>query len=119
MVPVEAFKIDEIRLGLSRNCRAKRMEILFMTDKQREFLRANLYIVAGFLPGLTVGTAICATSFGRAFLDPTQFPQEVRGAIGIMLALIGSILIYYLRNGWLASEQSKPLNGKELPQSNS
>lgn len=90
-----------------------------MTDNQREFLRANLYILAGFLPGLTVGTGICATSFGRVFLDPTQFPQEVRGVIGIMLALIGSTIIFCLRNGWLASEQSKRLNGKELSQSSS
>lgn len=81
-----------------------------MTVKHREFLRANLYILAGFLPGLTVGTGICATSFGRAFLDPTQFPQEVRGVIGIMLALIASTIIYYLRGGWLASEQPKQLH---------
>ncbi len=80
-----------------------------MTDERREFLRANLYIVAGFLPGLAVGTGICATSFGRAFLDPLRFPQEIRGAITIMVAMIASTIIYYLRRGWLASEQSKQL----------
>ena len=90
-----------------------------MSDKQREFVRANLYILAGFLPGLTVGTGICATSFGRLFLDPTQFPQEIRGGIGIMLAMVGATIIYYLRNGWLASDQSKQLNGEKLSQTGS
>ncbi|MFN7732688.1 MAG: hypothetical protein ACK5OB_12345 [Pirellula sp.] len=90
-----------------------------MTDERREFLRANLYIVAGFLPGLGVGTGICATSFGRAYLDPTQFPQDIRGAITIMSAMIGSTIIYYLRRGWFASEQSKQLKRQnELSQSN-
>ncbi len=90
-----------------------------MTDERREFLRANLYIVAGFLPGLAVGTGICGTSFGRAFLDPTRFPPEIRGAITIMTAMVGSTIIYYLRKGWLATEQSKQLKRQnDLSQSN-
>ncbi len=90
-----------------------------MTDERREFLRANLYIVAGFLPGLAMGTGICATSFGRAFLDPTRFPPDIRGAVTIMAAMIGSTIIYYLRRGWLASEQSKQLKRQhDLSQSN-
>lgn len=86
-----------------------------MTDEHRELLRANLYVVAGFLPGLAVGTGICATSFGRAFLDPARFPSDLRGAITIILALVGSTIIYYLRRGWLTSEQSKQLNRQTDP----
>ncbi len=90
-----------------------------MTDEGREFLRANLYIVAGFLPGLAVGTGIGGTSFGRAFLDPTRFPSELRGAITIMTAMVGSTIIYYLRKGWLATEQSKqPKQQNNISQSN-
>jgi hypothetical protein len=90
-----------------------------MTDERREFLRANLYIVAGFLPGLAVGTIFCATPFGRAFLDPLRFPQDIRVMITFMVPLIGAAIIHYLRRGWLASEQPKqPERHNDLSQSN-
>jgi len=90
-----------------------------MTDEHREFLRANMYFVAGFIPGLVVGTAICATSFGRAFLDPTQFPTEARGVSTIMLCMISPTIIHYLQRGWLAPKGSKlPNQQTDISQSN-
>ena len=53
------------------------MKAFVMTDKQREFLRANLYIVAGFLGGLGAGIAISA-AIGRTVLK-LRVPQFLPG----------------------------------------
>ncbi len=81
-----------------------------MNDKHHEFLFKNLYIIAGFLAGLGAGIGICSTSFGRNFLDPTQFPNVGRAMTSMTLILFASLIIGYLRREVVASERSKNRN---------
>ena len=77
-----------------------------MTAEQSESLRASLYIVAGLLAGIGLSSGFFTTSPGRAFLDPAQFPQPARQIISMMLIVLGSIIICWLRRGLFASGRS-------------
>lgn len=83
-----------------------------MNNKHHEFLYLNLYVIAGVFAGLGAGIGICGTSFGRNFLDPTQFPGVARAMISMTLILFASIIIGYLRREVVASERSKKRNQK-------
>ena len=88
-----------------RNLIDIRVEPFVTPDRNREFLRANLYIIVGLLAGLGIGIAV-GSQF-RDFVLSNGWPKESVSWIVMSLIYVSILLNAFLYQGW------KKINAQE------
>jgi len=76
-----------------------------MTDKSREFLRCNGYVIVGLLAGLAIGLGLGTRL--RDFLISNGWPNGSIMYIAMSLVLVSTMLNGFLYQGWKKDDYRK------------
>jgi hypothetical protein len=76
-----------------------------MTDKSRDFLRCNGYVIVGLLAGLAIGLGLGTRL--RDFLISNGWPNESSMYIAMSLVIVSTMLNGFLYQGWKKDDYRK------------
>ena len=83
-----------------------------MTDKRRELLRSNLYIIVGALVGFAIGLSVSTQL--REFVIISGWPKESIGWFSMSLIFISIMLNAFLYQGWKMVESRELVKNPTL-----